>query len=258
MRVAAVQMPVKDGSLDVNIEKLSELIDLNPGADLYLLPELWSSGFVVDRWSELSAKETPEVLNWMSKFAAKNNIWLCGSVISKHDSGGICNRLVVFNRNGELVKYYDKIHRFLPMGEDVLVGGSETVRFKIEGIQVSLAICYDLRFPEMFRKSALSGVDLYLVSSAWPIVRQEAMTALAGARAIENQAYVLLSNRTGADAQGQVFCGCSGLYGPHGRVKVFDANELGVAIAEINMDELRAGREKFNVFGDRIRGVDYD
>jgi len=166
--------------------------------------------------------------------------------------------MVVINRKGEMVKHYDKIHRFLPMGEDVLVGGSELVQFEIEGIRVSLAICYDLRFPEMFRKSALSGVDLYLVSSAWPIIRQEPMTVLAGARAIENQAYVLLSNRTGSDSQGQIFCGCSGLYGPNGRINAFGSNELGVAIAEINMDVLRAGRAYLKVFGDRIRGVDYD
>jgi len=67
MRVAAVQMPVIDSSVGANIEKLSELIDANPGSDLYLLPELWSSGYVVDRWAELAITETPVAQNWMKQ-----------------------------------------------------------------------------------------------------------------------------------------------------------------------------------------------
>lgn len=258
MKVAAVQMPIVDSECEKNKEALERILDANDGADVYLVPELWTSGYVVDKWKVIAKTETPDMLKWMSEQAKMRNIWLGGSIITQNESGGICNRFVMFNRKGELATHYDKIHRFLPMGEEILDFGTHTPIFEIEGLRVAPAICYDLRFPEMFRRLALEKIDLFLVPSEWPCPRKEPLVVLTGARAIENQTYVLLSNRTGCDSQGQRFCGCSGLYGPLGKVKVMGQDEIGVVIMDLDLQEVESARQKLKVFDDRRQGTDYD
>ncbi|OAM92784.1 Carbon-nitrogen hydrolase [Pelosinus fermentans] len=258
MKVATVQMPIVDGECSVNHLVLAQMLDNAPGADLYLVPELWTSGYVVDKWEKIARIDTPLTLDWMAKQAKSRKIWLGGSVIAQHKDSALCNRFVLFDRNGELVGYYDKIHRFLPMGEGILEPGDHMPIFNIEGVRVAPAICYDLRFPEMFRRLALEEVDLFLVPSEWPCPREVPLTILAGARAIENQAYLLLSNRTGVDAAGQQFCGCSGLFGPFGVVDMLPENEIGIMSFELDMQQIKRSRENLAVFAERRQGVDYD
>lgn len=109
----------------------------------------------------------------------------------------------------------------------------------------------------MFRRLALNRVDLFLVSSEWPCPRQEPLVVLAGARAIENQAYVLLSNRTGYDSKGQKFCGCSGLHGPFGKIKAFGQDDIGATCAELNSQDLDITRRTLKIFEERTQGIDY-
>lgn len=259
MKVATVQMPIADGACDVNRNTLEEILINSSGADIYLVPELWTSGYGVEQWRAIAKKDTPDTLCWMSNQAKKRKIWLGGSVIAENENGGICNRFVMFNRNGELVVHYDKIHRFLPMGEDALdYGLCLPPIFEIEGMRVAPAICYDLRFPEMFRRLALNKVDLFLVPSEWPCPRQEPLAVLAGARAIENQAYVALANRTAYDSKGQKFCGSSGLYGPFGKTEVFGQDDIGAVCVDLNLSDLDSARRTLQVFEERIQGVDYD
>ena len=258
MKVATVQMPIVDAECSVNQHTLAQLLDDAPGADLYLAPELWTSGYVVDKWKDIAMQETPLTLKWMAKQAAFRKIWLAGSVIAQNEDGGICNRFVLFDRYGILVGYYDKVHRFLPMGEGALESGNSMPIFDIEGVRVAPSICYDLRFPEMFRRLAMKKVDLFLVPSEWPCPREVPLTILAGARAIENQAYLLLSNRTGSDSAGQLFCGCSGLFGPFGVLDLMPENKAGIMSFELDMQQIKRSRESLAVFSERRQGVDYD
>ena len=161
MKVMAIQMPIKDGDVEANKLKLEQLLDLHSGADLYLLPELWSSGFFIDKWQDIAENSTPELLRWLSQEAAKRKIYLAGSLITKNGEGNYVNRLTMFNREGKLMVEYDKVHLFLPMGEGFLEQGQKVNIVEIEGFRIAFGICYDLRFPEMFRKLALKTVDLF-------------------------------------------------------------------------------------------------
>lgn len=259
MRIAVVQMEVLDGNPEGNRNAFASYLDQNSGCDLYLAPELWTSGYVQQQWTTLAAEDTSVTLAWMSEQARSRNVWLGGSLIAADLDGTLANRFVLFDRNGDLACRYDKAHLFRPLQEEVFLQAGKTLPpiIEAEGVKLSPAICYDLRFPEMFRRIALQGVDVFLVSSEWPFPRQHALRTLTEARAVENQAVVALANRVGPDSQGNNFCGGSGIFGPLGVLT--EVNQAGgVAMADINVEELHQLRSSFPVMSHRRKGIDYE
>ncbi len=259
MRIAVVQMQVVDGNPEKNRQILLGHLDQHPGGDLYLIPELWTTGYVQKSWAKLATEDTPATLEWMAEQAQTRRIWLAGSLIAANGDGTLANRFVLFNRKGNLVCQYDKAHLFRPLHEDVYLqaGAALPPIVNVEGVRLSPAICYDLRFPEMFRRIAMKGVDVFLVSSEWPFPRQHALRVLTEARAIENQSIVALANRVGSDTDGNNFCGGSGLFGPEGALAEVVSTE-GVAMVDISAEELQAIRASFPVLDHRLKGIDYE
>jgi omega-amidase len=259
MQLAVVQMEIVDEQPSINRQVLANQLDSHPGADLYLLPELWTCGYVQSQWALLATQDSPTSLSWMSYEARRRGIWLGGSIIVADQIGNLTNRFVLFNRDGDLVCEYDKSHLFRPLLEDVYLqaGKRSPPIIQVEGLLMSPAICYDLRFPEMFRRLALKGVDVFLVSSEWPFPRQHALNILVQSRAIENQAFVLLSNRVGSDTMGNDFCGGSGIFSPFGAIIEAGITST-VVSADINLHQLQNLRAEFPVMSHRINGIDYD
>lgn len=259
MRIAVVQMEVLDGNPEGNRMALADHMDRNPGCDLYLAPELWTSGYVQQKWAKLAAEDTPATLTWMAKQARSHEVWLGGSIIASNADGTLANRFLLFDRSGALACQYDKAHLFRPLQEDVFLQAGEVLPPIVEadGVKLSPAICYDLRFPEMFRRMALQDVDVFLVSSEWPFPRQHALRVLTEARAIENQAVVALANRIGTDDQGNDFCGGSGIFGPLGALAEVGQTG-GVAVADIDVAELHKLRTSFPIMSHRLKGIDYE
>lgn len=259
MRIAAVQMEVVDGDPAANRRTLAAHLDQNPGCDLYLVPELWTCGYVQQKWTKLVSEDSPASLAWMAEEARRRRIWLGGSLVAANPDGSLANRFVLFNRSGVLACQYDKAHLFRPLQEDVFFHAGDVLPpvIEAEGLRLAPAICYDLRFPEMFRRLALQGVDVFLVASEWPSPRQHALRVLTEARAIENQAVVALANRVGPDGQGNNFCGGSGLFGPLGPLA--EADELRTTVAaNIDADDLHELRVSFPVMSHRLQGIDHD
>ena len=251
-------MEVVDGNPEENRRVLANHLDKNPGSDLYLVPELWTTGYVQPQWSALAQEDSPATFSWMAEQANNRNIWLGGSVISTNSAGCLVNRFVLFDRNGIIACKYDKAHLFRPLEEDVYLKAGEVLPpiVELEGLRVSPAICYDLRFPEMFRRMTLKGVDIFLVSSEWPFPREHPLRVLTEARAIENQAIVVLANRVGMDSRGNNFCGGSGIYGPSGPLAEITDTE--VTAVEVKADELHKLRSSFPVIKHRMKNIDYD
>jgi len=259
MKIAVVQFTIDAVNLEENCQKVSNLIDSEPNCDLYLLPELWTCGYIQEQWLSIAENETPKALTWMSREALRRNILIGGSIIFKESDGGLVNRFMLFDRVGSLICSYDKAHLFKPLSEhEYLVGGLKLPPVVVvDGLRISPAICYDLRFPEMFRRVALKGVDVYLVSSQWPKPRRKILEVLAQARAIENQALLVLSNSIGVDSSGNDFCGGSGFFDPYGdSIQVSDIE--GVVVQEVCIDDLSKARVQLRVIDDREIGVDFD
>lgn len=259
MRIAAVQMEVIDGQPAANRQALADQLDNHPGADLYLAPELWTCGYVQSQWAQIAAEDTPASLAWMASEAQRRSVWIGGSLIVANPDGALSNRFVLFDRTGRLACHYDKSHLFRPLQEDVFLRAGSTLPpiIEAEGLRLAPAICYDLRFPEMFRRLVLQDADVFLVSSEWPFPRQHALRVLAEARAIENQAFVVLSNRIGMDGNGNNFCGGSGVFGPLGPIAEASESRTTV-VAELDPGQLNALRAGFPVMSHRIPGIDYD
>lgn len=259
MKIAVVQLAIADGEPVRNRQALSAHLDAEPGSDLYLAPELWTTGYVQPEWARIADEDTPASLAWMGEQARSRNVWLGGSIIARNETGALANRFVLFDRVGRLAMHYDKAHLFRPLQEEVYLaaGAAQPPIVDVEGIRVAPAICYDLRFPEMFRRVALRGVDLFLVPSEWPFPRDHALRVMTEARAVENQSYLALANRVGRDSHGNDFCGGSGIFGPHGPLAEISA-EGSTAASDIDVAKLHALRESFPVMSHRLAGIDHD
>lgn len=160
----------------------------NQGAELALLPELFPSGY---RYPD--AAQTPLVLEQLQAFARQQEMVIGAGVLEQ--AGALyANRMYLLGPKGQLARY-TKTHLIPAFGEpETMVPGQELVSLELGGFRVGLSICFDLRFPELFRAYAVDGVTLFLVPSAWPASRSYAWELLTKARAAENQAYLIAVN----------------------------------------------------------------
>jgi len=259
MRISLVQMKVVDGAPEANLAQAEALIRSQPGAELYLLPELWAVGYAREAWQDYVRHHHGTVLARMTALGEELNASIGGSYIARHEEGDLANRFLLLTpAKGTAVLAYDKVHLFAPLDEDKhLVAGHERVSGQLGEWRVHLSICYDLRFPEMYRAAALEGSHLFLIVAQWPQERCHHMVALAQARAIENQAYVALCNRIGPSQEGLDFGGQSGIWTPDGTPLATGGDEETVISATIDLGTVTHLREAFPVLNSRIKNVDY-
>ncbi len=258
MRVAVVQMQIVDGEPVANCQHATALMLAHPGAELYVLPELWTTGYAHDCWRAVAEETTPSLCTQLQELASNQRAAIAGSMISLNGEGQLVNRLWVFSPDGSDPVLYDKGHLFRPMQEHLhLAAGTRRVRLALGGVETALSICFDLRFPELYRRDAAEGAELFLVVSEWPHPRGEALRLLARARALENQAYLVLANRVGPAEDGTQFCGGSMVVGPDGSVLADTAGGEAVIFAEIEAAAVRAQRAAFPVLGLRAEGLDF-
>jgi predicted amidohydrolase len=220
-------------------------------ADLLVFPELWTTGYDLARAAEL-AEPIPDGLtaHELSAWADEFGLWITGSMLERATEG-VFNAAALFGPAGQVMGPYRKIHRFGPMGEDRwLKAGCEPGLYDPPWGKTGMAICYDLRFPELFRNYALAGARLILLPSEWPHPRLHHWRTLVQARAIENQCFVAAVNRVGSDGD-NAFCGHSLLVGPWGEI-ITEADESpDLLIATIELAQVDAVRGRIPVLADR-------
>jgi len=211
-----------------------------PGADLYVLPEMWSTGFAIE--PESLAEKDDATLRWMKQTARRFDAALAGSVAVEED-GRFCNRFYFVKPDG-VVEYYDKHHLFSYGGEDRhYTSGNRRVVVEWRGVRFLLTVCYDLRFPVWTRYCG--DYDAILCVANWPTIRIDSWNILLRSRAIENQCYVVGVNRVGNDP-GCDYCGCSAIINPYGQTVVeCERNKECSAEAVLDMQLLETYRTKF-------------
>jgi len=201
------------------VENLIQKSSSEPGS-LVVLPEAFATGFSLNL--QVTCDGEPEQTHaFLSRLSSTHKIWiLAGLITPDPDSAMGKNIAVLFNPEGERVGEYQKMHPFTPMGEDkVHLVGQEPQIFSIGNFLLSPVLCYDLRFPELFRSSVKKGANLFVVLASWPDSRMSHWHALLLARAIENQAYVIGVNRTGSDPNHK-YVGGSKMIDPMGKTLV--------------------------------------
>ena len=246
MRVTILQRNIEWANPALNIQRADEAIDRNAGADLYVLPEMFSTGFCTQP-EGIAEPSNSDTLRWMQCKAAETNAAIAGSVAIE-EQGKYYNRFYFVKPDGS-VAHYDKKHLFTYGGEHMrFTAGEERVIVEWCGVRILLEVCYDLRFPIWARNRG--DYDMILYVASWPTPRVAAWSALLVARAIENQCYVAGVNRVGTDPACE-YCGGSVIIDPYGKAIATCADNTECeATAEIDMQALEAFREKFPVLKD--------
>ena len=223
-----------------------ELFHTVAGADLIILPEMFSTGFTMNP-QHIDEDQQSETVSWMQRQARAFNTAITGSIIAK-EGDRYYNRLYFVSPDGDIFTY-DKRHTFTLAGEDQIYDrGSEKVFFSYLGFKICPMICYDLRFPVWSRNTEDFDVLLYVAN--WPSTRVTAWDTLLRARAIENMVYCIGVNRIGKDDNGLEYPGHSAVYDSLGESLVFSDKEE-ILVAELNKNHLETTRNKLKFLQDR-------
>lgn len=263
MRIALGQMDVRAGEPQQNWPQAERWAHAAAaaGAQILLLPELWLSGFDLERAAEYARRWGEGDRARCADLARAAGLYLGGSVLAEDSRGRPANVAVLFSPQGELAASYAKVHLFPPMGEPrFLAPGTAAPSFALPWGPTALAVCYDLRFPELFRHYAAAEVALTLLPAQWPLPRVEHWRVLLRARAIENQCVVAACNRAGRDGDGTVFGGHSAVIGPRGQVLVEGGETPDLLLADVGLEEVWQVRRELPVLAGRrfsvVQGVE--
>ncbi len=243
MKIAGLNLDIVWKDKNENFQFIEREI-ANTEADLFLLPEMFSTGFCMDA-AEVSDKNE-ESLTFLKKISKEKNAAVCGSA-SVEEDGHFYNRMY-FVQPDSAVNFYDKRHLFSFSGEDkVYTPGKERVIVNYRGIRILLQVCYDLRFPVFARNN--NDYDAILYVANWPEKRVSAWEHLLKARAIENLAYVFGLNRIGTDGNNLSYKESSHCFFADGTEI---SEKMGnIVSAELDLTELKDFRSHFQFLNDR-------
>jgi len=250
LEVTLLQLGAGEETNATVLQRVQELLTgYASKADLVVLPELW-------RWGHLDFshhKEQAETLAgesavFLGRQARELSAYVIGGSIIEREGDRYFNTSLLFDRRGKLIGRYRKSHllAYRSQERDLLSCGDEAPIFATPLARLGVAICYDLRFPELFREMALAGAEVFIVPAAWPITRMEAWTALCHARAVENQAYVIACGATGGGLLGH-----SMVVDPWGVTVASLSGEEGMLHATLDLDRLHRYREEFTAWRER-------
>jgi omega-amidase len=257
LTISLAQFDLELGEPAVNLQKADDLAAAASrcGSNLLLLPELWSTGYDLNRAAEFASAPGEGMHAAMADLARRYRLHVCGSVLTRLPSGKIGNTAALFDPQGTMLAQYTKLHLFRPMAEDRhLESGDAVAVVDTTWGKTGLAICYDLRFPELFRIHALHGARLVLLVAEWPQPRLMHWQTLLRARAIENQLFVAACNRVGT-SNGSHFFGHSCIIDPWGETIVESSDEEVLLTATIDLARVDEVRQILPVLEDRREDV---
>lgn len=250
--ISLAQIDVNLGAPDTNSKRVFNWVEkaASLNSDVILFPELWSTGYDLENWEHHAAYLGRGIFKDLSQMAKRYRIAIGGSILENYE-GGAYNTFVLYDSDGDLVGKYRKIHLFRLMEEDRwLHSGNELAIANAIWGGTGLAICYDLRFPEMFRRYALVGTRVVFLVAEWPETRIDHWEVLLKARAIENQMFIAAVNRVG-ESKGEKFGGRSSIVDPWGKTVVSGDETEKMLTATIDLEESDKIRTRIPVFEDR-------
>jgi predicted amidohydrolase len=264
MRVAVLQVAYGDDEpMEARVDRVAGLVREQRGHDLVVLPELWApGGFSYREWGTRAQPVDGPIGRAMAAAARDAQVLLhAGSIVERPSSDevgaegrGLWNTSLVLAPDGGLVASYRKIHRFgFGAGEPKLMdAGEEVVLVDLPGgaDRAGLSTCYDLRFPELYRRQLDAGATVFIIPAAWPAVRVRHWTLLAHARAVENQCVVIACNTAGTHA-GTEMGGHSQVISAAGEALAMAGTDEQVLSVDIDLGAVKEYREAFPVLKDR-------
>jgi omega-amidase len=253
LTISLGQMDVKRGDPEHNLTLVSRWTAeaARRGSDILVLPELWDTGYALAQAHDLGSPVGEGRFVETAGLAEKHGIHIIGSMMEIDRDGKAYNTAVWFDPRGEVPGCYRKIHLFGLMGEDqYLSPGSDLCCVEAPWGKTGLAICYDLRFPELFRAYALAGVVMVIIPAQWPHPRMMHWQTLLRARAIENQMVVAACNRVGEE-DGMRFGGKSAVLDAWGETILEGGKQELLLTASVDLQHVTKVRSEMPVFVDR-------
>lgn len=255
LRISLLQMDIAIGEPERNFARVQEQLERLASAevlpDVVVLPEMWNTGYALDRIQTLADPNGERTKAFISEWSRRTGIHAIAGSVAERRGTEVRNTMYAFDRNGQLTADYSKIHLFRLMDEEKhLTEGDKLGKLSIDGIPAGMMICYDIRFPELARKLALEGAKLLIVPAEWPHPRLHHWRTLLTARAIENQMYVAACNRVGTSGSTSFF-GHSLIIDPWGEIVAEGGEEETVVTADISLEAVDRVRRTIPVFEDR-------
>lgn len=254
MKVVSLQLEAGDRPKAENVAAALDRVDEAPEADLMLLPEIWPIGFFsFDRYHrESESIDGPTVTAFRDRAVSRKCHIHMGSLVLK-DGDRYYNNSILISPTGEVLASYRKIHLFGYRSDEtrLLAPGRDVVVADLPWGRCGMSTCYDLRFPELFRRMVDRGAHFFLVTSAWPMARLEAWRLFNRARAHENLAYLISCNCAGVNG-GTRLAGHSMLVDPWGQIVAEGGEGADMVAAEIDPELPGRVRAEFPALADRV------
>ncbi len=253
MDITVLQLDIAWEDKPKNSDKVKNLLSkakITSGS-ICVLPEMFNSGFSMDVHAIAEHPAHSETKSFLAELARKYGIFVIGGLAELSTDGRGRNIACIFNPEGKLIGEYCKLHPFSFAGEDnYYLPGDSITTFECNDFIVCPFICYDLRFPEIFRQAVVKfSANLFIIIANWPATRREHWITLLKARAIENQAYVIGANRTGQDPNHN-YAGDSMIISPKGDILANAGADETVIQATIDIKIVKNWRAKFPVLND--------
>jgi predicted amidohydrolase len=249
MKIGLLQYSPEWENPEANISKIKSILDVSlSDEDIIVFPEMTLTGFTMN--SEKFAEELDGIgTRFFMDLARQTKKHVFAGIIEK-DNFEIYNTIVHFDFQGLVAARYRKIHPFTFANEQKYYSaGKNIVISKIDNYGIGLSVCYDLRFPELYRLYAKERVSLMINIANWPVKRIEHWKQLLKARAIENQCFVIGVNRVGSDPYNE-YNGFSGVFDPMGEEIVLIKGEEKLISTEINPDRVNDVRTQLPFLAD--------
>jgi len=259
-KILALQLPCVLEDKHENFKAVKDVLGglCTEEIDFLFLSELFSIGWCPEMFFKHADNET---LEFLQELARAHNINIIGGSYIRRSGGKLYNSCPIINRNGEVWGHYDKNHLFEQGGEAVLDSGEKLTMFDFEGLRIALSICYDIRFPELFREYMKTSAPPHLIvnMAAWPKFKAHHYEILSKARAVENQTYFLGVNQCGELKGFGQYAGGSILVDPFGETVEQLDEEEGYILKTIDTQKVAQIREKFpNLAATREGGYEVD
>lgn len=257
VKILIVQFQSVLSNKQANYDKITKLLEnYNERTDLIILPELFATGWYCEIYEKVAETfENSETISFLSELAKKHNSNVIGgSFVRRDTNGNIKNTCPVFNRQGKLIASYDKMHLYSYLGdtENLHSSRGETPVIATTDIgKIGLSICYDIRFPEIYRSYAYAGADILVNVAAWPLSRKHHWQTLSRARAIENQSFMIAVSQTGEIKNGIYNLGHSAVISPLGETIASLDYQEALLKAEIDLQEMKTLRETVKTLSDK-------
>lgn len=256
INISMLQMSSVIGDVEANISKIKNIIEhqLPKNCDVLVLPEVWTCGWACDKFIETAQNiNNSSIINFLGSTAKNYNINIIGGSFIEEKNGNFYNTCPIFDRTGKLIATYSKNHLYSYYGCDegkYISKGDYPVMVNLDGVNYGLTICYDIRFPEIYRAYRKSGADILVNCAAWGSNKPISWEMMTKSRAIENQCYMVALTQCGHIRDNEYNLGQSRIIDYKGEEICFIVNKEGIESAKFSLEGMYQFREKCTILKD--------